>query len=85
MVGRHGAVGALRRFRHGMEHDRADPSPRTLASVGMGLRWALTIPRSIPLNPQFEIYWGLPLRHVPTPGGNLQDLGVHLQFAIAMF
>jgi hemolysin activation/secretion protein len=61
------------------------PSPRTLASVGMGLRWALTIPRPIPLNPQFEIYWGLPLRHVPTPGGNLQDLGVHLQFAIAAF
>jgi hemolysin activation/secretion protein len=61
------------------------PSPRTLASVGVGLRWAVTIPRPIPLTPQFEIYWGLPLRHVPTPGGNLQDLGVHLQFAIAAF
>ena len=61
------------------------PSPRTLASIGMGLRWQVTIPRPIPLTPQFEIYWGLPLRHVPTPGGNLQDSGVSLQFAIAAF
>jgi hemolysin activation/secretion protein len=61
------------------------PSPRTLASVGMGLRWEVTIPRPLPWTPQFEIYWGLPLRHVPTPGGDLQDLGVHLQFAIATF
>ena len=61
------------------------PSPRTLASIGMGLRWQVTIPRPILLTPQFEIYWGLPLRHVPTPGGNLQDMGVHLQFAIAAF
>src|SRR5262245_33503586 len=61
------------------------PSPRTLASIGMGLRWQVTIPRPILLTPQFEIFWGLPLRHVPTPGGDLQDLGVHLQFAIASF
>ena len=58
------------------------PSPRTLASVGMGLRWALTIPRPILWTPQFEIYWGLPLRHATTSGGRL---GVHLQFAIAVF
>jgi hemolysin activation/secretion protein len=63
----------------------ATPSPRTLASVGVGLRWALTIPRPIPWSPQFEIYWGLPLRHATTSGGDLQDMGIHLQFAIAMF
>jgi hemolysin activation/secretion protein len=61
------------------------PSPRTLVSVGIGLRWALTIPRPIPWTPQLEIYWGLPLRHATTSGGDLQDMGVHLQFAIATF
>jgi hemolysin activation/secretion protein len=61
------------------------PSPRTLASVGVGLRWAMTILQPIPLTPQFEIYWGLPLRHATTSGGDLQDLGLHLQFAIAAF
>ncbi len=63
----------------------ATPTPRTLASVGIGLRWAVTIPQRIPLTPQFEIYWGLPLRHATTSGGNLQDMGLHMQFAIAMF
>jgi hemolysin activation/secretion protein len=61
------------------------PSPRTLASVGMGLRWSLTIPRPILWTPQFEIYWGLPLRHATTSGGDLQDMGIHLQFAVVAF
>jgi hypothetical protein len=28
VVGRHGAVGTLRRFRYGVEHDRADPESK---------------------------------------------------------
>jgi hemolysin activation/secretion protein len=60
-------------------------SPRTLVSIGIGLRWDVTIPRPILWTPQFEIYWGLPLRHATTSGGDLQDMGVHLQFAVATF
>jgi len=29
------------------------------------------------------VYWGHALRDVPTPGGNLQDKGIHLQFVLA--
>ena len=31
---------------------------------------------------QLEVYWGYPLKPVDTPGGNLQDLGLHLQFVV---
>jgi len=61
------------------------PPPRNLASVGLGLRWALTLTSPILLRPEFEIYWGIPLNNVQTAGGNLQDLGVHLQFVLAAF
>ena len=59
--------------------------PRTLTSIGVGLRWALTLTSPVPLRPEFEIYWGYPLRNVETDGGDLQDLGVHLQLVIAAF
>ena len=52
------------------------PDPQTLASVGLGLRWNI-LPRD---RARFELYWGLPLNHVPHPPGNLQDHGIHLQF-----
>jgi hemolysin activation/secretion protein len=58
------------------------PDPKDLSSVGIGLRWGLTIPWVVPVRPQFEIYWGHPLRKVPTPGGDIQDDGIHFQFLI---
>ena len=58
---------------------------QNLASVGLGLRWTLTLTSPVLLRPEFEIYWGIPLNNVKTEGGNLQDAGVHLQFAIAAF
>jgi hemolysin activation/secretion protein len=67
------------------------PEPRYLASVGVGLRWAVTIRSPFALRPAFEIYWGHPLRDVPTPEGDLQDRrnwqdeGVHFQFVLAAF
>jgi len=61
------------------------PAPRNLLSVGLGLRWGLRVTSPVPLRPEFEIYWGVPLNNVKTEGGNLQDAGVHLQFAIAAF
>lgn len=64
------------------------PSPRTLASIGMGLRWGMTIPWRIPVTPQFEIYWGLPLRNaknIKGTGGDLQDQHLHMQFVLTAF
>lgn len=54
------------------------PSPETLASVGLGLRWNV-LPRD---RARFELYWGVPLNHVPHPSGNLQDHGIHLQVIV---
>jgi hemolysin activation/secretion protein len=61
------------------------PDPKTLASVGLGLRWAATLPAPLSVRPQFEVYWGVPLNHVNTPGGDLQDWGLHLQLIVALF
>jgi hemolysin activation/secretion protein len=60
-------------------------APRNLASVGLGLRWALTLTSPVPLRSELEIYWGVPLNNVQTVGGNWQDAGVHLQFVLAAF
>lgn len=54
------------------------PDPQTLASVGLGVRWSV-LPRD---RARFELYWGVPLNHVPHPPGNLQDHGIHLQFVV---
>jgi hemolysin activation/secretion protein len=57
------------------------PDPQTLASVGLGLRWAV-LPRD---RARFELYWGMPLNHVTHPSGNLQDHGIHLQAVVQVF
>ena len=57
------------------------PDPQTLASVGLGLRWAV-LPRD---RARFELYWGVPLNHVAHPSGNLQDYGIHLQAVVQAF
>jgi hemolysin activation/secretion protein len=57
------------------------PDPQTLASVGLGLRWAV-LPRD---RARFELYWGVPLNHVDHPSGNLQDYGIHLQAVVQAF
>lgn len=53
-----------------------DPTTTTLASVGLGLRASLF------QRAQFSLYWGVPLNHVPTTGGNIQDDGIHLQLVV---
>jgi hemolysin activation/secretion protein len=57
------------------------PSPETLASIGVGLRW------NILNRANANIYWGQQLNHVPAPGpgGNLQDHGIHVQFVWNVF
>lgn len=52
--------------------------PQTLASIGLGLRW-MVLPKD---RARFELYWGVPLNHVPHPAGNLQDHGIHLQAVV---
>ena len=55
-----------------------NPRPETLASVGLGLRWFI-VPGT-----QFQVYWGQRLNHVTNPHDNLQDFGIHVQFALDM-
>lgn len=59
--------------------------PKTLVSIGLGLRWAATLVPALPLRSQLEVFWGYKLKDVNTGGGSLQDKGVHLQVALAAF
>jgi hemolysin activation/secretion protein len=58
------------------------PDPRTLVSVGIGLRWALTVTRPFRWQPSLEIYWGYPFEDTGAEGDDLQDLGLHFQVAV---
>jgi hemolysin activation/secretion protein len=73
-------------YGRGWNNTGPKPEVRSIPSVGLGLRWTVTL-RAGPatLQPQLEVYWGRALRDVETPGGNLQDEGVHLQFVLAAF
>jgi hemolysin activation/secretion protein len=61
--------------------------PRYISSVGVGLRWALTLRSAVPVRPSFEVYWGHALQDVKTSSTkhNLQDDGVHFQFVLGLF
>ncbi len=72
-------------FGRGWNKERQTPKPQDLASVGVGLRWALTAFGPAALRPQFELYWGHRLRPADSSGGRLQDHGIHMQFVLGMF
>jgi len=55
--------------------------PDTLASVGVGLRWAI-LPKD---RANFEIYWGQRLNHVPKISNTIQDHGVHFGVVVNLF
>jgi hemolysin activation/secretion protein len=57
--------------------------PDDISSVGVGLRWAASLIKS-PLNlrAEFEAYWGYALRDIDLPYEDVQDDGIHYQFAI---
>lgn len=57
----------------------ATPVPDTLASIGLGAIW------NVMQGSRVEVYWGQPLNHVPTSGGNMQDAGVHFQAVWQVF
>ena len=54
-------------------------------SIGIGLRWAFSLTWPIPVQSQFELYWGHKLKDVETAGGNVQDKGLHFQLVIGAF
>jgi hemolysin activation/secretion protein len=54
--------------------DRTTPDPRTISSVGVGIRWD---PSS---NIHADLYWGYALRKVDLPHNDPQDHGIHFQF-----
>lgn len=72
-------------FGGGWNQKVATPDPTTLVSIGLGIRWAATLHKGLPLRVQSEVFWGYKLKNVQTEGGNLQDHGLHLQFVIAAF
>jgi hemolysin activation/secretion protein len=72
-------------FGRAWNRERKTPGPQDIASVGVGVRWALTTSWPVPIRPQFELYWGHRLRKVEKPGGSLQDNGIHLQFILGLF
>ncbi len=65
------------------------PSSQSLLGAGVGLRWGLTIPWTVPVRSQFEFYWGHPFIDLKTPGStsengwNLQQEGIYLQFTLS--
>lgn len=64
----------------------ATPAPRVLASLGLGVRWTKTWSlATVPLRAQAEVFWGYRLLARETPGGDLQDKGLHLQAVVAAF
>ncbi len=65
-------------------HDTPSPGRHTLASLGIGLRWAWAWTYLLEYRPELEIYWGHALLNTPTTGGDPQDSGVHLQFTLAV-
>jgi len=73
-------------FGTGKNREFPDPIPKNLRSVGLGLRWASTLRYPILWKPQFELYWGVPLKKIYTPPRwNFQDSGIHFRFLIAAF
>ncbi len=63
------------------------PDPKAIASVGVGVRWAVTLPKPFQIKPEFEIFWGHQLNNIETSQGDhdLQDDGVHFQFSMNVF
>jgi hemolysin activation/secretion protein len=72
-------------FGWGQNRDVFTPSPDALASVGVGVRWAARWTAIVPVRLQFEVFWGQKLVDVSTPGGDLQDKGLHLRFGLSSF
>ncbi|WP_419661971.1 putative surface antigen (D15) [Desulfosarcina variabilis str. Montpellier] len=66
--------------------EASTPDPRTIFSVGVGLRWALTMMTDpFPISTALEVYWGHQLEDVENDGDTLQHDGFHFQLAVSGF
>ena len=73
-------------YGRGWNKDLPTPPLQSISSIGLGLRWGITLMRTpVRLQSQFEIYWGYPLREVDDPGHTLQDHGIHLQLLLRIY
>jgi hemolysin activation/secretion protein len=73
---------------YGYAKNRDLPSldPRSIYSVGLGLRWGVPLMKSpAELNLDFEFYWGYALKDVTYPDYNIQDDGIHFQISVTGF
>lgn len=73
---------------YGYAKNRDLPSldPRSIYSVGLGLRWGVPLIKSpVELKLDFEFYWGYALKEVSVPDYNIQDDGIHFQIAVTGF
>ena len=63
------------------------PDPKAIASVGIGIRWAVTLPEPMRIRPEFELFWGHRLNNIDTPSEDhdLQDDGIHFQLSMNVF
>ena len=57
----------------------ADPTPKTLAGVGLGLRW------SVSRNLAFRLDYGIPLMEIENRGNSLQDNGIYFSLRYQPF
>jgi hemolysin activation/secretion protein len=70
-------------FGRAWNEDTPTPYPKNISSVGLGLRWELTLKKPARLKPRVEIYWGESLRDVDKGSEyDLQDDGIHFQFVL---
>jgi hemolysin activation/secretion protein len=53
----HVPVAPLVDFGHAWNTSTPTPNPKTLACIGLGLRWAATVPAPFAVRPQFEVFW----------------------------
>ena len=67
--------------------DRPTPTPQSLWSLGLGLRWGATLMRSpVNLKTYVEIFWGHQLKEIKVAGDHdLQDDGIHFQIRVTGF
>ncbi len=73
-------------FGRGWNRKDNDPDPKAIYSIGLGLRWALTMmSEPFPVTTELEFYWGHPLKDVDTDGSDLQDDGFHFQLSVSAF
>ncbi|MEO8626660.1 MAG: ShlB/FhaC/HecB family hemolysin secretion/activation protein [Betaproteobacteria bacterium] len=72
-------------YGRGWNTNRPTTGPSDLAGVGIGVRWGMTIHSSVPIRPQFEIYWGHPLRKIDTSASAAEGNGLYFQLLIGAF